>query len=113
MEEASEAVKQYSQTTCATLSVIDDIVNGVADGEVIEKIIEQGRRSCTGTKSSLVEYNIAGCNFQLPCIYKPMVNESHDKLVAEVNKLHSEVHALVAEHKKLRSEALENKIILD
>eukprot|EP00957_Ditylum_brightwellii_P081370 6189434-Ditylum_brightwellii.AAC.1 len=72
MEGVSEAEKQCNQTTCATLSMIYDMVKGVADYEVIEKLIEQEKRSCTGTKNSLVEYNISGCTFQLPCNYKPV-----------------------------------------
>eukprot|EP00957_Ditylum_brightwellii_P086145 6554662-Ditylum_brightwellii.AAC.1 len=51
MEEVSEVVKQCSQMTCVTLSAIDDMVNGMADGEVIEKIIDQSKRSCSGTKN--------------------------------------------------------------
>eukprot|EP00957_Ditylum_brightwellii_P198981 15166994-Ditylum_brightwellii.AAC.1 len=72
MEGVTEAEKQCNQMTCATLSMIDDMVKGEADYEVIEKLIEQGKRSRTVTKNSLVEYNIAGRTFQLPCNYKPV-----------------------------------------
>eukprot|EP00957_Ditylum_brightwellii_P139066 10599530-Ditylum_brightwellii.AAC.1 len=53
MEGVSEAEKQCNLMTCATLLMIDDMVKGVADYEVIENLIDQGKRSCTGTKNSL------------------------------------------------------------
>ena len=55
--------------TKATLSIIDNMVKDTTAAEILVQMEDEGKKSCAGTKNSLVWYIISGRISKLPCNY--------------------------------------------
>ena len=96
--------KRTSEMSRATLSLIDNLVKGMAVGEVMERLEAEAKRSRAGAKNSLVPYKIADRVFQLPCNYQPIRNRTKCGMDDELEMLRNRNRCLEVANIQYRKE---------
>ena len=100
--------KRTSEMSRATLSLIDNLVKGMAVGEVMERLEAEAKRSRAGAKNSLVPYKIADRVFELPCNYQPIRNQAKSGMESELETLRNRCRCLEAANIQYQKKAEED-----
>ena len=92
--------------------MIDNMVKDITAAGVLEKLEEEGKKYCAGTKSSLVWYIISGHTFELPFNYKAIFVNNYASLEEEVACLQHKNADLRSEVDQMQNKEAENERLI-